>query len=315
MNNRTVTIIALVVCVCVLTLGEEQATAAVAKAETSWRYRKTKVGGGSGLAGTGTFTVGRDVAVAGSQTHTDPEPPGQITFNYADNANMGWKGFHATAYEDGTKADAISAINITGTGPQYAWDLKLYAKVTRDSFWDPGGSGTAPGNDPMYFDPAAVAMYPIFEETVSLCDGASVYVDHVGGTAHNDMDRVSTLLDSLFYIELDAIVGGGVDAEVWFSSDPSLNFYMAGSDHLPGDEIEDWEVKAILEDVGLGLGTLDGIGGDFDLFDYEWDLSSFSVTSDDTIGGGGISFAASVPEPATLLLLAFGGLLLRRRRR
>ncbi|WP_371357464.1 PEP-CTERM sorting domain-containing protein [Hydrocoleum sp. CS-953] len=110
--------------------------------------------------------------------------------------------------------------------------------------------------------------------------------------ARTTFSRESTVLENpIFSIEILALGLSSVDAIVNFNSDPSLTFSTTALD-----------LEALLEDPTNGLGTNDGLLSDIS-FSYTLDLSQFDLTSEQTLSGGGQSFAESrtVPEPTSSL--------------
>ncbi len=283
-----------------LLICSQNASALQANASASWAFSDFDPVTANGNAGTGNFTVGRDVAtVSGAGTVTQPVPPAPISFPYAANAGAGPVGFTATLSAGGTTATATSTMTVANpVGSYYPWTLNLNANVTRNSIFSPAGTATAPGSDPDYFDPAAIQLNPIFQEKVTLGAGSSVFEEDQHDEAFTKMSRDSSLLTNpIFFISILGLGNGLIDATVYFNPDPSLTFSTTAT-----------ALESLLES-STGLGTAGGLASDLS-FDYTWDLSHFNVSAADTIGGGGISYAASapVPEPGTFLLMAIGGL-------
>jgi len=297
--------ISLVGCVvaAALLFGADDAHALKARSYARWVFSDPSAVFANGNAGTGSYTLGRDVvSIAGIGTSVAPSR----TAGYAAWSLAGPNTLSALLVANGTSTFAQSTMTIGApVGASYPWSLFLRSDVSRTTF-SPTGSAIARGSDPDFFDPVAVALQPLYEEMVTLSAGASVFEEDASDEAYATMDRVSSLLaDPIFSIALFGSSTGPLDAVVFFNPDPRLVFSMTAG-----------ELEALLELPSSGLGTFDGSLSDLG-FSYAWDLSSFAVTAADTIGGGGVAFAASVPEAGVPMLLAVGmiGLAIARRGR
>jgi PEP-CTERM motif-containing protein len=252
----------------------------------------------NGTGGTGNYSIGRvEAYVAPGPANVQPKPPASTTFAYADQAGIGFTGFHAEQEARGTTSIADARIRVDQPPDEslyFPWRIELFAQVKREK-GSPFGEAIAPAHDPVFLDPLRVAANPLFEETVTLGSGSSVFEEDRHDEAFITLNRVSSLLTSpIFSIEIFGLGSGLVDAVVAFNPDPSLSFSTTAS-----------ALEALLEDPTFGLGTLTGSISDLS-FSYTWDLSRFAVTSHDTIGGGGVSFASSAPEPSSMALLILG---------
>lgn len=226
-----------------------------------------------------------------------------------------------------------------GNSTYFPWELRTSTNIERNGS-QTSGKATARATDPLPFavDDINSGLSSLFEETVTFMSGLNsdeepstsifrmVEFDDIFTTTFRD----TTLLkddsnteereDRIFDITISATtlyvpdeefpIPGGIDAEVFINPHSSLTFFE-DSDLTIEIAAEDLEnlLEMMFEDDENGLGTPDGLNEEIS-FSYRWDLSGFEIGPEDTIGGGGESFAGvPIPEPSTnVSLLLFGGL-------
>ena len=294
-------------CLTIITLNQE-AYGLSARARATWSFQETDsrdTNNDGSTTGEGSYQLGGQTI----RCNTTNYRRNSRTRNYADrplntpdrlNFNRS-----CSRSEKVTTANASSTMTVLKQTSRnfFDWELDLSATVDREA-GSPSGIAVARGSDPQYLygttiDSPGENQITFFEEEVTLGSGSSVFVEDEKDEAFTIFTRESTLLeDPIFSIEIFGLGSASVDAVVNFNSDSSLTFSTTAS-----------ALESLLEDPSNGLGTDDGLLSDIS-FSYSWDLSDFSITPHDTIGGGGESFAQSgqsVSEPTSSLgFLALG---------
>lgn len=285
-------------CLTIITFNEE-AYAATAKAT----YQiQSDTGGATGQQGSGNYTLGTQTIYCDGVRYDEP----QQSYSYAGSLRGERE---VSRNESCTKNTAVNRTEVTASSTMkdvsentnnfYNWTLEVKAEVKRQNGNSPTGIAIARGEDPQFFEAQTFPNVDFIEE-ITLKEGSSVFEEDEQDEAFTKFNRESTLLESpIFSIDIFGLGSSLVDAVVNFNSDSSLTFSTTAL-----------ALEALLEDPLNGLGTEDGLLSDIS-FSYTWDLSGYSITSDDTVSGGGESYTSSVtvPEPTSSLgFLALGTL-------
>jgi hypothetical protein len=274
-----------------LAIAQQSTADFVNTASTGYIWNDNLPGKAAGGTKGGTWSLGENSATVADMTVTVPK----LTGDYVENLE---KSIPTAEMQIGdTKATAEGAITIgakTDTG-YFPYALTYNAK-TDSAFINPRhGEATAKASDPQFIQTPG-----IFDYTISLSPGSSVFSNGAGGATSFFQITAPDLSGPLATINL-ATSSTGLQAIVVFSNDSHLSFFNP----ITGSTINGEQVAAALQ--ASNLGSEAGLTSVLPLFRFVDDLRGETLPPDAAFGSAGENTAftgSAVPEPSSAALVS-----------